>query len=139
MLLNISLISPKIYQYSKGKHTTMNLFPNDINKLERTSDSLYEIEAQLEEVGEHHRARKSHLSLTYGSIAAQALIIIGFIIYYFWNPLKTLCKIRFLRKRGSKHETEEASTNHPTAIPLQEATISENRPPLPIQRAMINC
>lgn len=46
MLLNISLISPKIYQYPKGKHTTVNLFPNDINKLERTSDSLYEIEAQ---------------------------------------------------------------------------------------------
>ena len=94
MLLNISLISPNIYQYSKGKHTTVNLFPNDNNKLERTSDSLYEIEAQLEEIGEHHRARKSHLSLTYGTIAAQALIIIGLMIYYFWIPVKTLCTIR---------------------------------------------
>ncbi|XP_076686028.1 uncharacterized protein LOC143378072 [Andrena cerasifolii] len=139
LLLNISLISPEIYRYSKEKHTTENLFSNDINKLERTSDSLYEIEAQIEEIGEHHRARKSHLSLTYGSIAVQAVIVIGLMIYHFWNPLKTLCRIRFLRKRDSNHEPEEASTSQPAPIPLQESNTSQNRPPLPIQRAMINC
>ncbi|CAK9834484.1 hypothetical protein ANTRET_LOCUS11142 [Anthophora retusa] len=132
LLLNISEISPKIGQYHSIKPIN-DYTPVSVALDSKNIESLQEIENKMGALEIHNRQTRFHFGLTYGTVMTQAIILIGVIIYYSWNPIRTipwtklLCRSKNQSTQASNEVTESAHEEIPTTtiqIPAQRIIVN---------------